>query len=106
MKNKINDNVFIIILLFLVTTATICILLYDYFPLDENRLKPLKYTADENTKKIMEEIKERSTYVYSDSEKKILKTYTVDTTDLIDEKETGKQNPFAEVSEPVLKEVK
>ncbi len=108
MNSRVSREILITLLLFAVILFTIYILFYDCFPFSEDRVKSIEYQADEKVKTIMAEIEQKSSITKGDATQ-ILKTYNVDkadlTTDTGEDYETGKKNPFAEISEPVKENV-
>lgn len=100
MSNKLAKELLIIALLILVIVFTVCILFYDCLPFSDDRIESIEYEADEKVTATIEEIKEKSV-----SDDNTLKSYSVDKADLTtyneEEYESGKKDPFAEVSEPV-----
>ncbi len=104
MNSKLAKELLIIVLLFSVLIFTVSILFYDCLPFSEDRVKSIEYEADEKVKSTMAEVEEKS-IVSEDEPNKTLKTYTVDKADLTvysgEQVESGKKDPFSEVSEPI-----
>ena len=99
MKNLNKKELLIILLLFISIVFTVVCLLYDYFPLKEDRVKPVEYTADESVARVLAEIKENAEEIVTDDENNSIKKFTVEKAELKstsnEEYETGKQNPFS-----------
>lgn len=104
MNKKIVKEVFIMILLILVILFVIGLLFYDLIPFKED-ITSVEYKPDEEVLKAVEEIQGNTNQVTS-NEDALLKSYSIDKEDLniyANQKsyESGKQDPFAEYSEPI-----
>lgn len=104
MNKKIIKEVFIMILLVLVILFVIGVLFYDVIPFKED-ITSVEYKPDESVLKAVEEIQGNTNQVTS-NEDALLKSYTIDKDDLNiyanqNAYESGKQDPFAEYSEPI-----
>lgn len=104
MNKKIVKEVFIMVLLILVILFVIGLLFYDVIPFKED-ITSVEYKPDEAVLKAVEEIQGNTNQVTS-NEDALLKSYSIDKEDLdiyANQKsyESGKQDPFAEYSEPI-----
>lgn len=94
----------VLIIIFLIILFTIIMLFYDCLPFSQDRVKSVEYEATEKIKTIMEDVETRSV-VKKEGEAQTLKIYSVDKSDLTvhsgEGYETGKKDPFAEVSDTV-----
>lgn len=109
MNKNLVKEVFIIALLVLVVVFTIAILFYDFIPFKEE-VSQVKYNPDAEVLQAIEEIQGTSNFSNT-SQDSLLKSYSIDKDDLTmyaNQKsyESGKQDPFAEYSQPIEQTVK
>lgn len=107
MNSKVLKELFIIILLLMVILFVLGILFYDYIPKGNELINSPKYVADEDVLSTIDEIKANSgDNITEEKNNSLIKSYSIDKNDLTEyasdkSYESGKKDPFAEVSEPV-----
>ena len=106
MKKSIIKELVIIILLIVVIVLTLKMVIYDFIPNKNSIPSSIQYTPDSIVKKVLDEIDdEKEDSSYYENKKSILKSYTIEESDLKDyvlkkEYKNGKFDPFTQYVKP------
>ena len=111
MSKKFFKELFIIVLLVLVIVFILYLLFYDVLPSNEDKIISKEYEKNDKTEQVLDEISQTTANdVDTSSDDSLLKSYSITKEDLSEYSdnsyEKGKQDPFAESSEPLIETVK
>ena len=112
MNKKFFKELFIVVLLVLVIVFILFLLFYDVLPSNEDKLVSKEYERNSKTEDVLKEISETTaSEANTTADGSLLKSYSITKEDLEEYStensyEKGKQDPFAESSEPIIETVK
>ena len=105
MSGKIAKEILILILLCVVVIFVLGILLYDFIPGKDEKIKSVEYKTDQSVSEVLDEIKANTGIDIQEKSDVPLKSYSIEASDLDiyaseNSYESGKIDPFAESSAP------